>query len=129
MDVEKTFSFNFTKAWTKASTTPSLGCVVLTLEDRFEINPSGTECYGNFIGFTEEETGFDYTYDNKYEGDDPDEDPSEYVGYDGSTGIVEIEEEGYYIIGDPCSIEETDTEVYLKEGKYKICFFSNNIEY
>ena len=41
MDVEKTFSFNFTKAWAKASTTPSLGCVVLTLEDRFEINPSG----------------------------------------------------------------------------------------
>jgi hypothetical protein len=95
----------------------------------FEVNPSGTECYGNFIGFTEEETGFDYTYDNKYEGDDPDEDPSEYVGYDDSTGIVEIEEEGYYIIGDPCSISEEDTEVYLKEGEYKICFFSNREDY
>ncbi len=95
----------------------------------FEVNPSGTECYGDFIGFTEEETGFDYTYENQYEGDDPDEDPSEYVGYDGSTGIVEIEEEGYYIIGDPCSISEEDTEVYLKEGEYKICFFSNKEDY
>lgn len=94
----------------------------------FEINPSDTDIYSDFIGFTEEETGFDYTCYNQYEGDDPDEDPSEYVAFDDSTGVVEIEEEGYYIIGDPCSISEKDEEVYLKEGDYRICFFSNVVE-
>ncbi len=95
----------------------------------FEVNPKYTDYYGNFIGFTTEETGFMYTCDNKYEGDDPDEDPSEYVDFEESTGTVDIEESGYYIIGDPCSISEEDSEVYLEKGEYDICFFENRIEY
>jgi len=96
----------------------------------FEVNPSDTDyCGGSFIGFTEESTGFMYTVDNPYEGDDPEEDPSEYVEFTEETGTVHIEEEGEYVIGDPCSISEEDSCVYLKSGYYDICFFDNQVEY
>ena len=90
-----------------------------------EVNPRNTEVFGNFIGFTEEETGFTYTVDNKYVPDDPEEYYSEYVELDETVATVDIEEAGEYYIDDPCYLSKESPLIELKATSYDICFFEN----
>lgn len=94
-----------------------------------EINPADTEVSGNFIGFTEESTGFMYTVYNKYEGDDPEEDCSEYVELYETVAEVNIEESGEYYIDDPCYLSSESPLITLEKKSYSICFFENQEEW
>jgi len=90
-----------------------------------EINPDYTELYGNFIGLTEERTGFMYTVNNKYEGDDPEENCSEYVQLNEIIATIKIEETGEYYIADPCDLSSRSPLIELKAASYDIAFFEN----
>ena len=90
----------------------------------FEVNPENTEVSEDFIGFTEDSTGFDYTvYKKWYFQEDEEEGYAEYLVFDESTGTIKIEEAGEYVISDPCFLDNDSPTVFLEEGKYEICFF------
>jgi hypothetical protein len=90
----------------------------------FEVNPSNTEVYEDFIGFTTDSTGFSYTVYNKWYSEE-DEGCVEYLQFDQTTGTIKIEEAGEYVIADPCSLTNDSPTVFLEAKEYDICFFEN----
>lgn len=78
----------------------------------FELNPQNCDYNGgDFIGFI---------VDENFSGDN--------IEFDEKKGTIDIEENGYYLLGDPCSIIEVNSEIYLEAGSYDICFFYKDYE-